>query len=335
MEKEIIAGGIAARNDLTIATEINLIKRQTAQQCLRATVEIGRLLHEAKELVPHGSWGTWLEENVDYSQSTANNIMRIYTEYGMPEQMGFFEENRLEIFGNLSPSQAVALFALPQAERAAFVESHDMDAMSVRDIQDEIGELKAAKAAAELQKQAAEDQLDKLRKENLQHKEQAEKARRLAETAQKELKREQERSRAEIARIRQEAESKGQQTIAAPFDDSRLREEIKVELEQEYADREQKATAAVRKELKAAQKACREQETRAAQLEAKLTTAGAVAVQKFAVHFEMLQNEFGLLLEIIEGIQTEDEGQAKQLQQVLGKILDTMRATLPPLLKNT
>lgn len=324
MQEEIIGGVTAVRDETTIATEINLIKRQTAQQALRATVEIGRLLCEAKELIPYGRWGQWLEENVDYSQSTANNIMRIYNEYGEPTQIGFFEDNRLEIFGSLTPSQAVALFALPQSERAAFVESHDMDTMSVRDIQAEIKELQTAKAAAELQKQAAEDSLEKYRAEARQQKEQAENAKRLADQAKRALDAEIRRSREEIARIQKEAESKGQQTINVPADETKIRAEIKAELEKDFADREKKLEAAGKRELAKVQKEKRELAEQNARLEAQLTTAGAVAVQKFAIHFETLQSEFSLLQEIVAGIRQEDTEQADKLQEALRRILTTM-----------
>ena len=65
-----------------IATEINSIKSQTRIMVLCNSIEIGRRLVEAKEMLPHGEWGKWLETSVDYSQSTANNLMRIFEEYG-------------------------------------------------------------------------------------------------------------------------------------------------------------------------------------------------------------------------------------------------------------
>ena len=158
-----------ARSGAEIAAEINIIKKQTARVCLSATVEIGRLLVEAKAAVPFGEWGTWLERNVAYSQSTANNIMRLYQEYGEQEQIGFFEENRMEIFGDLTPSQAVALLGLEPAERRQYVEAHDMDTVSVRDIQREVkarqeAEALAAAAREELQntKRMAEDLKEQL-----------------------------------------------------------------------------------------------------------------------------------------------------------------------------
>lgn len=143
-------------NDITvlrtpdvIAAEINTIKRTTAKYVLEQSIEIGRLLCEAKEAVPHGEWGHWLEENCAYSTSNANNLMRIYTEYGEDdEQMSFFAENKLELYGDLNRSQAIALLALPPAERAEFVKGNDVPAMSVSELEAKIREAKAETEAA-------------------------------------------------------------------------------------------------------------------------------------------------------------------------------------------
>lgn len=144
------------RNPAMIAGEINLIKKQTQARVLEGAIEIGRRLQEAKGMVGHGAWADWLRENVDYSQSTADNLMRIAAEYG-DEQIGLFSGvSKSETFANLSYSQACALFSLPEPERAEFVETHDMDAMSARDVQDEIKKIKAEKAAADAAREEAE-----------------------------------------------------------------------------------------------------------------------------------------------------------------------------------
>ena len=49
-----------------LATEINVIKEQTRAAVKNATLEIGKRLVEAKAVVPHGGWGYWLQQNVDY-----------------------------------------------------------------------------------------------------------------------------------------------------------------------------------------------------------------------------------------------------------------------------
>lgn len=134
---------IETRNPDTIAAEINAIKRTTAKYVLQQSIEIGRLLVEAKEAVPYGSWGAWLEANCDYSTTNANNLMRIYTEYGNDAQLSFFEENKLELYGNLNRSQAIALLSLPKKEREEFVKANDVPSMSVSDLEEKIKEAKA------------------------------------------------------------------------------------------------------------------------------------------------------------------------------------------------
>lgn len=140
---------IVLRTPDVIAAEINTIKRTTAKYVLEQSIEIGRLLCEAKEAVPHGEWGHWLEENCAYSTSNANNLMRIYTEYGEDdEQLSFFAENKLELYGDLNRSQAIALLALPPAERAEFVKENDVPAMSVSELEAKIRESKEETEAA-------------------------------------------------------------------------------------------------------------------------------------------------------------------------------------------
>ena len=148
----------AVRTADVIAAEINAIKRGTAQYLLMQSLEIGRLLVEAKGTVAHGEWGKWLEENCAYSTSNANNLMRLYTEYGESEQVSFFEENKLELFGNLNRSQAIALLAVPRSERADFVREHDVQSMSVSELEEAIRKAKAeGRAGAEAESEGLEE----------------------------------------------------------------------------------------------------------------------------------------------------------------------------------
>lgn len=109
-----------------IAIEIRSIDTQARKVVLDSAIEIGKRLIEAKSLVDHGEWGGWLETNVSYSQSTANNFMRVATEY---------DGANSHTFGNLSYSQAVALLAVPTDEREAFVEENNVEDMSSRELQ--------------------------------------------------------------------------------------------------------------------------------------------------------------------------------------------------------
>lgn len=73
----------------TVTLEIRTLQRQAQQIMLSYAVEIGRRLEEVKAILPHGQWGDYLKNEVDYSQSTANNFMRIYREYGAAQQSLF------------------------------------------------------------------------------------------------------------------------------------------------------------------------------------------------------------------------------------------------------
>lgn len=140
------------RSAAVIADEINAIKTQTSgilsaalAYTKRSCFEIGKRLEEAKSIVGHGEWGAWLEENFEYSESTAGNLMRIYREFGGDQIDMLTGKSPAETFEGLSQSQLVELFALPRAARADFVEEHrdelEGGEMSIREMREEIRRL--------------------------------------------------------------------------------------------------------------------------------------------------------------------------------------------------
>ncbi|MDR3561239.1 MAG: DUF3102 domain-containing protein [Negativicutes bacterium] len=145
-----------------IAAEINGIKAQTRTVLLCGSIEIGRRLVEAKGMVDHGQWGDWLEKSVDYSKSTANNLMRIFEEYGADQITLFGDNSKSQTFGNLNYSQAVALLGVPEGEREAFAQENDVANMSARELQEAVKARKEAEdRAAAAEKNA--DEADKSR----------------------------------------------------------------------------------------------------------------------------------------------------------------------------
>ncbi|MEK5038931.1 DUF3102 domain-containing protein [Sporosarcina sp. FSL K6-3457] len=129
------------RSPEIIATEINSLKDQTRSVVLMASVEIGKRLIEAKEKLSHGEWEPWLKINVDYSQTTARNLMKLYNEYGANPQA----------LGDLSYAKAIALVGIAPEEREQFVAENDIENMSSRELQ------KAIKEKKELEKEIAEN----------------------------------------------------------------------------------------------------------------------------------------------------------------------------------
>ncbi|NTU28869.1 DUF3102 domain-containing protein [Brevibacillus sp. HB1.1] len=146
---------VLVRSAEVIAAEIRSIDAQTREIVLRSAIEIGNRLNEAKELVAHGEWGPWLESNVQYSQSTANNFMRIAEEYG----------SNYQAIENLTYTKALALLGVPSDEREQFAQDNDVDKMSARELQQTIKEKKQLEK--ELKKIQQEAEKERKEREDL------------------------------------------------------------------------------------------------------------------------------------------------------------------------
>ena len=128
-----------------IASEIVSIK-ETARTTLQAiatgaAVEIGKRLKEAKSIVAYGEWGAWLKTNVDYSERTAQNLMRMAEESA---------RGSLANMEALTYTQALQLIGLPAADRDAILDGNDVAEMSTRELQAVIDEYKAKNADQQL-----------------------------------------------------------------------------------------------------------------------------------------------------------------------------------------
>lgn len=299
-----------------IAVEINNIKDQTRTMLLVNSIEIGRRLAEAKSMLPHGEWGKWLEISVDYSQSTANNLMRIFDEYGADQLSLFGSEAKSQTLGKLSYSQAVALLSLPSEEREQFVEENDVENMSTRELQRAIKE--RDQALQDLQQAQA----------------QAEEARQ----AQAALEQEKEQSQTTIDQLNQDmailkaelfqAQENGDDEEIKKLQISLEDTEIKLanskqqvqELERQLKERPIETTAAPVIE-KVPEEVERElQELRKSQKSAEVT--------KFSVYFDELVKGFNNLLEALHEIQRADTGAHERYSKAVSALIDKMAARL-------
>jgi len=152
-----------ARTVEVVTLEIRTLQRQAQQVILGYAIEIGRRLEEVKAMLPHGRWGDYLKNEVAYSQSTAQNFMRIYREYGANQQSLFGGVANSQALGNLPYTKALQLLALPDVEeRERFVAEHDVESMSTRELDKSLKEREEALEAMA----AAEDAARGLRQEN-------------------------------------------------------------------------------------------------------------------------------------------------------------------------
>jgi len=299
---------LALNKTTQLAAEINFIKEQTARQVLSASIEIGNRLEEAKALVDHGQWETWLEENVSYSQSTAQNLMRIAREYGST-QMDITGRTPADVFAQLTYSQAVALFALPEPDRAEFVETADVTQMSSRALQQAIAEEKALRESAEEKLQAAAEraeqavqEADSLRNELSHEKDRAQHAAHQFQSAAKKsasaIQAEKDRAdKLEAQRANLEAQIKELRSKSPEITDEQ-REEIERRIEQKYAAQIEQLTIDA-DTARAQQQAIAEEK---AALERRAQQENDKRLVKFQTLFERLQMDFSALTRLADEI---------------------------------
>ncbi len=302
-----------------IASEINIIRAQTQQVVLTAAIEVGKRLVEAKASVEQGQWGKWLADNVDYSERKAQELMRVFQEYGQGQKKLFGEEIKGEKMSALSYSQAVALLAIKDSdERAEFINSEPVEDMSTRELKQAIAKLKSMEA----EKDAISAELDNVKAESTQMRE--EKA--AAENRISEL----EGAIKDAAQIKAEAK-KDKEQLSEMMQKSNEATRKVLDLQQELKAaeaklKEQPEPAIVydmTDEQKAEMEHLREQLKEA---EGKVINAqrGDKALTRFAVHFDTFKETFNALLLDIAEMESEDD--RKKYKGAIRKLTEIIMA---------
>jgi chromosome segregation ATPase len=329
-ETEIVqAGGavISNRTPEVIAAEIRSIDQQARQYVLQSAIEIGRRLTEAKELVAHGEWGNWLKANVNYSQSSANNFMKISVEYANSQTLA-----------NLNYSQAIALLSVPAEEREAFVEENNVSDMSTRELQ------AAIKEKQELERQLEEER-ERIKTEQLAREEE-QTQRELLRTKYQELLEERQKLETDLAAA-QEAANKPVKSAASGSDAAKAKTELRkaekalsesqkriTDLEAEMKAKEDELNAKVEaamkeREKELAEQARKQQEESAKQiadLQEQLRKNNNTAAIKVKVHFETLLSTFNELTVAV--LSLENEEQKKAISGRIATLCDEMKVKL-------
>lgn len=283
---------------------------------LQSAIEIGRRLQEAKQMVPHGEWGAYLQEQVEFSQSTANNMMKIAEEYG-DKQVSFFGVSaNSQALGNLSYTKALRLLSIPEEERETFVETHDVENMSTRELEKAIRERDDAKAALETAAKHAshaEAERDALR-EQLAAAEQkaadAKAAEKKAKDKVKELKNNPQIPNDVMDRIRSEAENAAAE---------------KAEKEKEIALADAKAAEdAARANAEKAQREAAELAEKLAAMEKQVRAANP-KVTEFGTLFRQVQGTYTDMMRVLSEI---DPNTAERLREAVAKMLDGWKGAL-------
>lgn len=327
MQNELIMKNASApvREIGVITQEIRQLCQQAQATALMYIVEIGRRLVEAKGALQHGEWGGWLKNEVGFSQSTAENYMRLFEEYGASQITIFGASVDSQTFAKLPYSKALALLAVEREEREKFAEDVGADDLSVKELKRVIAERDAEKAkSAELASRVEE--LDKALAESetatvnvadlegkikeLEDKLAAEKE--AVEKANDKLKKARENPKIpadKLDAIKKEAEDAAKRELEASAGKelAELREQLK-------AAEEAKANA---------DKAKADAERNLADAEKRLKTASP-EVNAFKVMFENLQECANKCIKQIEKIKATDPESAERLSLALRAVAERL-----------
>lgn len=306
-----------------VAAEIRMLKGQAQQMALSYAVEIGRRLTEAKAMVPHGEWGEWLKREVDYSQSTAQNLMKVYQELG-DGQASLFGPPKSQALGNLSFTKVLQLLALPEPELDEFVETHDVESMSTRELAAALKERDEARAAAE--KAKAEQSS--------------------AEQARQKMERDMAMANERIAGLSAEVEEHSAKEREAREESARLTAElaelrarpveVAVEVDTSAVEAARKEAEAARKEAEAAKEKARQEleraredaeavRERAEKAEKRAALSANEDIARFKAIFAQQQRGLKDLAEVLEPIRRKNPPVAKGLSEALSAYADSVR----------
>ena len=325
-----------------LAVEIVTFDRQAKITAVSCAIEIGERLLEAKELVPHGEWGNWLKKNVNYSQSTANNFMRLYKEYGNDQGSLFTTLTNSQTIMNLDVSKALALTVLPPEEREEFVSEHDVESMSTRDLKEALQENKELKqqleekerqitqSASQLdiaisERQKMQDKLNESVNRNagyeksLQLKIDAAKRLEAEKKAAEEKQKESEKKAQELQRKMEELENQ------KPEVDQQVIGELQAEAEKQAERRFAQEIEKLRAEKEKAEQRAAEAEEKNRQLQSKANSEQSKELIVFDEKFKSFQDSYNQINQLIAKMETPT---ADKVRGAVRKLLSVMEQKL-------
>lgn len=284
-----------------IASEILYIESQVAKTALDGAIQIGIKLKEAKEKVDHGQWENWCSENLNYSKSKTEKLMKIAAEYG--------DENspyaKTYMCTDLSISKALRLLQVPKSEVESFAEKNDIQDMTVKELEDKIKALKQEK----------EDQSVEMEKEILELQEQMEKKNDEAERLAGELEslKTQTADPEEIAKLEEKLHK-------AKERENKLKEKLKVEkdakdqeiqkaLEKEKDKLKTEAESAAAAQIESTQRENKEMTQQIKELEARIKNVSNESLILFKLKVDQLQKIYQECQEA--ATETPDPGKTK------------------------
>ena len=269
---------------------------------LMMAASAGRRLLIVKERLPHGEFGTWCDNNLDFSQSKANKMMQLAKRAS--DENSIFSNSYT--CTNLSLSKAFALLSAPDDVAKEVIESEDINDMTVTELKAEIANLKARNNELE----AGTDEIENLKNRIAElEAEQSESEISVEELTAKDD---------EIKRLKVKLEKEKAKAKAAK---NNTEDAVQEAVDKYKAEYEKEKAEAVKEGKAKLQAAYTEAEKTIARLEKELSASSQDELTTFRAQVNILQEIFQSCCKSLEVIEAKDPGQGEKVRSALLQVL--------------
>ena len=341
--------------DVTFRTEISIENKSTEQLTAEVNVryrqaeqlagmsammlaDAGRRLIEIKARIPHGQFETWCADNLEFSKSKAEKMMKLAER--VADENSLF--SKTETFTDIGISRVWALLAAPEEVAAEVIETNDVESMTVRELKAELARVKEEKEAAERKAEMIDHNNDDIRKElaSMQRKlsetvseEEFAEMQAAAQAQKEDLTKELSEAKAEAADIQMKLDKakedlKKQKAKQKDLEAARD-EEVKKAIEGKTAEIEEQAAARAREAsqelLDRTQRQVGDLQEYIEKLEAEKAKLSNTSLMEFKVYVDQLQDIYFKICDIITEENQRDEATGAKMQTALQKIVGGWR----------
>lgn len=308
----------------TLTTEILILKQQTAQNI----IEIGKRLIAAKESLPHGEFGKYLAEKLDFTDRTAQKFIKVAEQFG-----------KTNTYSDLPVSKLYALLLLPSEEREEFVQVNNIEEMSTRELQKAIKERDKAvkqKNNAENKFKTYQAQLDQARIDEKQFEDDKQISESKLKAMESALQKEKDNSKEEIAKLQSfigEAKESGNDEEVVRLNLSLLEAQNDLDssafkIDELETKLKEKTIDVITAEPVIVEKVPEEIEKELQELREKVSQSGDTSIVRFKIYFAELQKIFRDELEVMAEIKLTDPQMYEKCTNAISSLTSKMTERL-------
>lgn len=312
---------IESKSTEQLTAEVNVRYRQAeslASMSAAMLADAGRRLIEIKGRMPHGEFGDWCKDNLEFSYRKAARMMQLAER--MADEGSLF--SKMPTLADIGISRVWELLAAPEEVAAEVVETEDVSEMTVRELKEKIKKLTADKKAAE---ERADEAILAAASADTQELEDM----RLSVEHMKDALDKKEEERAQAVTAQQKAAdqlAKSKEKLKALKDQQR--EIIDKAIEERAEELRKEARAEVEEKIKVYEEDIKDNEEEIERLTKKLQNAENDDFARFRVQANILQNAFNDCLGAIDNTSVTNKDSAEAMKEALRKILKMELETL-------